>query len=156
MNLLMISNRLGHYHMYEVDDIACIYSMTNIESEKMYIGNTKTLRARLALHIHEFKAGTHYNREMQSDFDKGTGFRVDVLAVLDKEDDRKERNALEAYFVILYNSLENGYNMVYTYQDKQYAIRAIQQNIAYITRCLRKNGLNQSAMIFEDVVEINP
>ena len=84
MNLPTISNRLEHYHMYEVDDIACIYSMTNIESEKMYIGNTKTLRARLALHIHEFKAGTHYNREMQSDFDKGTGFRVDVLAVLDK------------------------------------------------------------------------
>ncbi len=140
--------------MYEVDDIACIYSMTNVESAKMYIGNTKELRARLALHIHEFKAGTHYNREMQSDFDKGTGFRVDVLAVLDKEDDRKERNALEAYFVILYNSLENGYNMVYTYQDKQYAVRAIQQNIAYITRCLRKNGLNQSAMIFEDVKSV--
>lgn len=91
---------------------------------------------------------------MQSDFDKGAGFRVDALAVLNKEDNRKKRNALEAYFVILYNSLENGYNMVYTYQDKPYAVRAIQENIEYITSCLRKNGLNQSAMIFEDVVEI--
>lgn len=142
--------------MYEVDDIACIYSITNVESEKMYIGNTKDLRTRLASHIYEFKAGTHYNREMQSDFDKGAEFQVNVLVILDKEDERKGRNALEAYFVILYNSLESGYNMVYTYQDKQYAIRAIRQNIEYITRCLHKNGLSQSTMIFEDVVEITP
>lgn len=107
--------------MYEVNDIACIYSITNVESEKMYIGNTKDLRTRLASHIYEFKGGT----------------------------------ALEAYFLILYNSLESGYNMAYTYQDKQHAIRAIRQNIEYITRCLHKNGLSQSTMIFEDVVEIN-
>lgn len=34
LNLPVISNRLEHYHMYEVDDIACIYSITNGESEK--------------------------------------------------------------------------------------------------------------------------
>lgn len=142
--------------MYEVDDIACIYSMTNVESAKMYIGNTKTLRTRLASHIYEFKAGTHYNKEMQSDFNEGAEFQVNVLAILDKEDDRKERNALEAYFVILYNSLESGYNMVYTYQNERDAVKAIRQNMEYITRCLGRNGLNQQIRIFEDVVEINP
>ncbi len=98
----------------------------------------------MAAHIYGFKAGTHYNREMQADFDKGVEFHVDVLAILEKEDNRKERNALEAYFVVLYNSLENGYNMVYTYQDERHTVEAIRQNAKYITRCLEKNGVNDS------------
>lgn len=138
--------------MYDVDNIACIYSMENIESAKMYIGNTKDLRTRLAQHIHEFKTGIHYNRDMQEDFDKGAEFHINILAILEQEDNRKERNALEAYFVMLYNSLENGYNMVYTYQDKKHAVEAVQKNAGYIISCLEKNGIKYS--LLEDVVEI--
>ena len=68
--------------MYDVDNIACIYSMENIELAKMYIGNTKDLHTRLAQHIHEFKTGIHYNRDMQADFDKGAKFHICTGSIL--------------------------------------------------------------------------
>ncbi len=118
--------------MYDVDDISCIYKITNIRTEKSYIGNTKNLRTRLAEHIYTLKNGKHYNLELQSDFNAGDEFRLEVLAVMKKNDSRKKRNALEAYFVMLYNTLDDGYNMVYTYRDEAHTIEAIKENAEYI------------------------
>lgn len=93
-----------------------------------------------------------YNHELQS-YDIGDAFCVDILAEVNRRNRRKERNALEAYFVLLYKSLENGYNMVYTYQDKRHTLEAIRQNAEYIIYCLRKNGIRLECGI-EDVVKI--
>lgn len=143
--------------MYDVDEIACIYRITNTRTAKAYIGNTKNLRTRLGGHIYALKNGRHYNHELQSDYDIEDVFSVDVLAEIDRSDGRKERNALEAYFVLLYKSLENGYNMVYTYQDEWHTVEAIRQNAEYIINCLRKNGIRFKLQCgIEEVVEIRP
>ncbi len=86
---------------------------------------------------------------MQSDYDIGDAFSVDILIKVDQNDGRKERNALEAYFIILYNTLDNGYNMVYTYQDELHTLEAIRENTEYILLCLEKRRV-------EDVLEIRP
>lgn len=142
MNLPKISKRLEHYSMYDVDDISCIYRIVNIRSEKSYIGNTKNLRTRLAKHIYTLKNAKHYNSGLQTDFDAGDVFRIEVLTALKKSDNRKKRNALEAYFVMLYNMLDEGYNMVYTYRDAAHTIESIKENAEYISLCLRKTEID--------------
>ena len=71
-------------------------------------------------------------------FHAGDEFRIEVLVILKRSDNRKKRNALEAYFVILYNTLDEGYNMVYTYRDEAHTIEAIKENAEYISLCLGK------------------
>ncbi len=78
---------------------------------------------------------------MQTDFAAGDVFRIEVLAILKKSDNRKKRNALEAYFVMLYNTLDEGYNMVYKYRDAAHTIEAIKENPEYISLCLRKTEI---------------
>lgn len=127
--------------MYDVDDISCIYKITNIRTEKSYIGNTKNLRVRLAEHIYTLKNGKHCNSELQTDFDAGDEFGIEVLIVLKRNDNRKKRNALEAYFIILYNTIDEGYNIAYTYRNKVHTIKAIKKNAEYIISCLKKQGI---------------
>lgn len=121
--------------------IPCIYRIINIRTKKSYIGNTKNLRTRLAEHIYTLKNNKHYNIQLQTDFNLGDEFQIEVLVVLKRDDNRKKRNALEAYFVMRYNTLAEGYNMVYTYRDKAHTIEAIKENAEYISLCLGKNGI---------------
>lgn len=90
MKLPRISKELEHYSMYDVDDISCIYRITNVRTEKSYIGNTKNLRTRLAEHIYTLKNDKHYNSELQTDSNAGDEFRIEILVVLQGNDNRKK------------------------------------------------------------------
>ena len=116
----------------------------NIRSDKSYIRNINNLGTRLAEYIYTLKNGKHYNLGLQTDFDAGGVFRIEVLAALKKSDNQKKRNALEAYFVMLYNTLDEGYNMVYTYRDAAHTIEAIKENAEYISLRLRKTEIERN------------
>lgn len=42
---------------------------------------------------------------------------------------------------MLYNTLDEGYNMVYKYRDAAHTIEAIKENPEYISLCLRKTEI---------------
>ena len=87
-----------------------IYIITNDINDKVYIGQTtKSLEARIANHHNSFVSGAHthiYNAMRKYGWDK---FHFAVLATAKTQE---ELDALEAEYIIKYDSIRNGYNMI--------------------------------------------
>lgn len=90
-------------------EIQCIYSITNIETNKKYIGSTVNLKNRIKKHREELNNNRHHSKHLQNSYniygkDK---FLVHVEETIECKEDLKLR---EKYYIELYDSLNNGYN----------------------------------------------
>jgi len=50
------------------NDISCIYKITNLIDNKIYIGSTKNLRKRKIKHISKLNLNYHHNSFLQKDY----------------------------------------------------------------------------------------
>lgn len=86
-----------------------IYKITNDINSKIYIGQTtKTLQERIDNHRNSFISGvnTHlYNAMRKYGWDK---FHFEIIVEVH---DKDLLNQLEAYFISIYDTIKNGYNM---------------------------------------------
>ncbi|QKE56343.1 endonuclease [Bacillus phage YungSlug] len=84
-----------------------IYKITNIKSNKVYIGQTHKFKSRKAKHIRKLKAGEHRIESLQKDWDSygETNFSFDVI----KECTPEEADELERYYVRLFNATNSNY-----------------------------------------------
>ena len=48
---------------------AGIYALHNIDKDLYYVGSSKNIRGRILHHVYEFRHHTHYNKQMNTDFD---------------------------------------------------------------------------------------
>lgn len=85
-----------------------IYSLTNSQNQKRYIGYTNDLNRRLFDHLTQLELGQHPNKKLQEDY-KEEYFEIEVLATyVNKDNDyiaEKEKD-----FIKRYNSFIEGYN----------------------------------------------
>lgn len=42
---------------------------------------------------------------------------------------------------MFYNTIDEGYNIAYTYRDKKHTFKAIKENAEYIISCLKNQGI---------------
>jgi group I intron endonuclease len=98
--LLNIPNSLG----------PCIYCIRNLDNEKLYIGQSKQVRIRIQKHIGDLEKNNHSSNEMQSDFNKGHKFTVDILYKAPKNIDTNILTRLESWYILNKKSYTDGYN----------------------------------------------
>lgn len=83
-----------------------IYSITNIENGKRYIGRTIDLHKREETHFWALKNGRHPNCHLQRAFNEGQPFKFEVIEFCDPD----VLNEKEIYWISHYDSFKNGYN----------------------------------------------
>lgn len=92
-----------------------IYKITNKISGKCYIGQAVDIRARLMQHANNrhYKKVVLYRAIEKYGIDNFDARIIAVINTFGKTQDeiKKELNALECFYIELYNAFENGYNM---------------------------------------------
>jgi group I intron endonuclease len=87
-----------------------IYRIKNTINGKVYIGQSKNLQTRKNEHFRLLVNNQHFNRKLQSSFNKyGKGFFVFEVI---EECELSELNEKEIKYIEEYDSLKNGYNLV--------------------------------------------
>lgn len=59
-----------------------IYAIINLESNKMYIGSSSNIEKRFKAHQASLKAGNHYNKDLQTDYNSGATFQFKIIKKL--------------------------------------------------------------------------
>lgn len=83
-----------------------IYSMTNLENGKMYIGQSTNITKRRAAHFRLLRKGEHPNVHLQRAWNKGARFRFDII----EECSVDELDEKEIAWISRYDTFKNGYN----------------------------------------------
>ena len=95
---------------------------------KYYIGATRNINKRIKEHIRKLEQGCHQNKLLQKDYDNGNKFEYLDL----KHCSVDELNKNELYYINKYNSIENGYNIIYQgHSDKVGISRYGKENPMY-------------------------
>lgn len=89
-----------------------IYCIENMATGKKYIGMTRNFKNRIHMHKVSLEKGSHGNKQLQLDFNNGFDFKVSIIKKFDSVDDFHIK-AYEAYYIIKYNTVEDGYNIIY-------------------------------------------
>ena len=88
-----------------------IYSITNTVNGKMYIGQSGNIKWRWMKHLTALRGHMHHNRHLQGAFDMygEDAFKFETICECGKD----ELNSMEEYYIRLYDTLNNGYNLDY-------------------------------------------
>lgn len=86
-----------------------IYQIYCTKNNKYYIGQSINMQNRLNQHLSELRNNTHQNKALQSDFNKfkEKAFVFKELKCIEEQ----FLNIMEGYFIDLYDSIKNGYNV---------------------------------------------
>ena len=89
-----------------------IYKITFIGTDKCYIGSSFNIATRKTTHLNYFKNGTHHSIKLQNAYNK-YGVESLIFEVVEEcaNVSRDELFTREQYFIDLYDSFHNGYNM---------------------------------------------
>lgn len=86
-----------------------IYRIVDNVDNRIYIGKSKDIKTRIRKHKYRLNRGIHHNRYLQRAWDKhgAEEFKFEIL----EECTIEELEALERYYIYVYNSFEDGFNM---------------------------------------------
>lgn len=85
-----------------------IYKLTNNRTGEVYVGQTNNLYYREKQHEEDLASGTHHNRRMQQDYNRGDRFSFEVLEYV--YGPRNELHEREMAQIRNHNSFYAGYN----------------------------------------------
>lgn len=93
----------------ELVDGRGIYAIMHIDSSKVYIGQSGTIRTRALRHMNELRKGIHINAKLQNAYNKygAESFKIITLEVTDDENLFDK----EQFWASQYNSFSHGYNL---------------------------------------------
>ena len=97
-----------------------IYRIRNTTTGKVYIGQSKNIEKRIEQHDKKLYNGTHSNKEMQKDYDKGHRFVYELVEETITSD-RTTLDKKEEYFIKKYDSKRKGYNRTWGGRTDKYA-----------------------------------
>lgn len=86
-----------------------IYRFINNRTGEVYVGQSFNVYARRGKHHKELTLGTHHNRGLQEDHNRGDTFTFEVLEKMPNAT-RKELEEREIYYIEKFNSFYEGYN----------------------------------------------
>lgn len=94
-----------------INNICGIYSITNIISKKIYIGQSANIKSRWVKHKTALRENTHANKHLQSSWNK-YGESAFVFNIIE-ECEVNMLNERETYWIKYYDSVNKGYNLNY-------------------------------------------
>lgn len=104
--------------MYNLDStiipsLSGIYRIINTQNNKSYVGSAVNLRVRLHRHLYELRKLIHPNKYLQRAFNKAAvdNFKVEILEIFEYIE-YKELLTIEKYYILKYNTLKKGYNLM--------------------------------------------
>lgn len=75
-----------------------IYKIKNDNNNKIYIGSSFDIEGRFLHHKYAMKAGTHFNKHIQFDFNKGDSFSFEVIKECDSKDlSKEEKKTIDSF-----------------------------------------------------------
>lgn len=86
-----------------------IYIIINMVNAKVYVGQSSDIVKRWNQHVKELNAGRHHNYHLQSAWNMYG--QSNFLFELITECDKKDLNKYEKFFINLFNSKKDGYNL---------------------------------------------
>lgn len=89
-----------------------VYKITNGTKGLSYVGSSLDVDTRIHHHKFDLDKGAHDSRAMQKDFDNGDNFEFSILRIVPDTTSRRELLMLESFYIIINDSIRNGYNKV--------------------------------------------
>jgi len=130
--------------------ISGIYKITNLVSNKIYIGSSKNIKQRINSHKRELKNNKHVNKRLQNSYNKHgeSNFKYDIVELVE-ESKLLER---EQYYIDVNNSYDRdlGYNINHCARG---GFAKGEENFWYGKGYLREGHLNNN---FGNTGEKNP
>ena len=125
--------------------ISGIYKIKNLRTGTVYIGQSKNIEKRFEQHKEKFKNGTHINKEMQKDYNRGDRFSYRILEE-SIASDRDTLDILEEKYIKKYDTKRKGYNRTWggrtdKYASEQYRKKNLNSKIKHST--LTNNSLEK-------------
>ena len=103
-----------------LDKIAGIYSITNIKSNKKYVGQSINIKKRLMSHLSELERNQHYSTKLQADYNL-YGSSIFKISILEKIDPKKyDKQALNQLLIEKENKWLNTINLGHDYNVSQF------------------------------------
>ncbi|MFG6377172.1 MAG: GIY-YIG nuclease family protein [Lachnospiraceae bacterium] len=139
----------------QYEDGCGIYRIRNCSSGKSYIGETHQFRIRTYQHCTDLRCGRHKNEELQSDYNNGDEFEFSLIYPIKMySSEWEKKRVLETFFILISDSVENGYNKSYNRFTKKLALESVLKNRDTIKAVLANEKYICRQMLFKDVVEI--
>lgn len=91
-------------------NISGVYEIRNLKNNKVYIGSAISIYKRIGNHKNALRRNSHCNIKLQRAWLK-YGEDNFLFSIKDISSDKKELVAREQYFIDLYDSVKNGYNI---------------------------------------------
>lgn len=97
------------------EDKTGIYSIRNENTGAFYIGKSTIVKTRIAQHKRALEQGSHSNKALQADYNKGHTFRYEILFEVPNTsygdlNIRSVLNGLEMWYILHTNADITGYN----------------------------------------------
>lgn len=121
---------MDRFELFEKVDGDCIYCIFSSESNKMYIGKTGNILKRKEQHKRALKLGSHSNKELQKDYNKGYLFTMFPVAYGEKVGGGFSLRYHELNYIILF--MEIGYKL-YNKETKRQA-EILMKNEEYLVK----------------------
>jgi len=90
----------------DLNPLVYIYCIENTTNNKRYIGQTTSYTMRSKQHLIALVKNSHYNLELQEDYNKGDNLICSIIEKCDYD----LRYTKENFWINHYKSMENGYN----------------------------------------------
>ena len=94
------------------DKIYVIYAITCKANNKVYIGQSRNIKARFQIYRSSLRHNNCHNYGLQEDYNK-YGAENFTFKVIDRTNNYDELDTLETAYICLYDSVEKGYNAGY-------------------------------------------
>jgi hypothetical protein len=118
-----------------------IYQILNIENGKSYIGKTGNFLNREEQHFYQIRKKKHSNKKLQLDINNK--FVFNIL----KECEHKYTDYYEWYYMKMYNSIENGYNIAKSVNFENFDLLQYEESIIKIKDLLNYKYYNEEVRL---------
>lgn len=131
----------------------CIYCITDVVSNKIYIGSAKGHYRRKGQHYYMLRKGNHFNKHLQNAWSKNgeDNFKFEILEFVPKIIDLEKR---EEYYILLYDTKnrEKGFNFR-VYCERNNGIKWSEESKKRFSES--KKGIKIPHLNYENLARIN-
>ena len=107
----------------EATKISGVYKITNINTQKVYIGSSIDIERRHKDHLRMLNTNTHHSCKLQQSFNRTKDKNVFQFEIIEEVEDQNNLKVREQYYIDSYDAFNNGYNCSAQVDNPKYTYR---------------------------------